>query len=44
VLPSSIIRERLGKSVGLATLRRLGGGPLKLDALREAVVVAASAG
>jgi hypothetical protein len=43
VLPSSIIRERLGNSVGIATLRQLGGGPVKLEALRAAIIAAAAA-
>lgn len=42
VLPASIIRERLGNSVGLATLRRLSGGPIKLDSLRTAIIAAAA--
>lgn len=42
VLPAPIIRERLGNSVGLATLRRLSGGPVKLDRLRTAIIAAAA--
>jgi hypothetical protein len=42
VLPSSIIRERVGKSVGLTTLTQLGGAPIKLDGLRAAIVAAAT--
>jgi hypothetical protein len=40
--PASVIREQLGNSVGPATLRRLDGGPIKLESLRTAIIAAAA--